>query len=602
MTESAVLNVYEPPLAHTPMNQIVQNNIFPQLDFFFEKLMEGKMETVYEGVQIFKSGDKFFPGKIATALSYLLLNTPQDDPRFARYLSGYRELADMTINEENNTWGIYYYISALNKLKDAGLLERAVSPETLAALKKKLDWRTFVTESDYKLIDLPTNYYGVAFSVAGLRTLLGWDDEKPSLRFLDIIVNHYEKYSGVFGFSDETDGEGRFDRYSVLLIAEICLRCIESRIPVVPQLKEWLRKSVELTFGLSNISGNGVAIGRSIGAYGDTAMLEILAAAAHLKVIDAEETRYAYAIVTRVVAKYIDFWYDKEMRSINMWEHGRRTDAYRGKHRIIGENFTMIHQLVYTTRMWGAMGYDDQVPAADLGAWLTKTQAAFRLTWFAKAEYDRALLVFRDKRHEICLFLVNGGSTLHSFTPYYPLPFAYRMIAGTPDVSYPQLLPRFNLSDGSQLTGLSFIKDIQPEQQGDSYVVKYRQDELNRLGQVAPVKDARIKLETTYTLASGVMTRTDVYTPSSPIEVDSITMEFATFSEDARLDGAHVSFGKGDVYAFDVEGLSIVATEEVGDNPDYHSPSGAMLVRVMCRKDKFVFDRPLTIKWSIKYR
>ena len=180
--------VYEPPLALTPMNQTVQKDIFPQLDFFFDTLIKGKLDTVYEGIEVFKSGDKFFPGKIAIALSYLLLNTPESDPRFQQYLDGYREIADLTLNIENNTWGIYYYVSALNKLKDAGLLERAVRPETLAQLKKQLDWRTFVTEPDYKLMDLPTNYYGVAFSIAGLRTLLGWDDAKPSERFLDIIV------------------------------------------------------------------------------------------------------------------------------------------------------------------------------------------------------------------------------------------------------------------------------------------------------------------------------------------------------------------------------------------------------------------------------
>jgi hypothetical protein len=59
---------------------------------------------------------------------------------------------------ENDTWGIYYDIGALYKLKQAGLLARAVHPATLDLLRKKLDWRTFVRQPAFELIDLPTNY------------------------------------------------------------------------------------------------------------------------------------------------------------------------------------------------------------------------------------------------------------------------------------------------------------------------------------------------------------------------------------------------------------------------------------------------------------
>ena len=38
----------------------------------------------------------------------------------------------------------------------AGLLGQAVSPDTLAKLRRKLDWRNFVTP-DYRLIALPSN-------------------------------------------------------------------------------------------------------------------------------------------------------------------------------------------------------------------------------------------------------------------------------------------------------------------------------------------------------------------------------------------------------------------------------------------------------------
>ena len=54
-----------------------------------------------------------------------------------------------------------------------------VDPETLEKLRISMDWRTFVdVENHYALIHKPTNYYGVAFSIARHRELLGWEKEE----------------------------------------------------------------------------------------------------------------------------------------------------------------------------------------------------------------------------------------------------------------------------------------------------------------------------------------------------------------------------------------------------------------------------------------
>jgi hypothetical protein len=73
-----------PPEAR--MSDIVETRLYPQLDYFFTKLSEEKEAVTLDGVVAFKGKDKFLPGKIAVGLSYLLVNTPRSDPRFARYL------------------------------------------------------------------------------------------------------------------------------------------------------------------------------------------------------------------------------------------------------------------------------------------------------------------------------------------------------------------------------------------------------------------------------------------------------------------------------------------------------------------------------------
>jgi hypothetical protein len=556
------------------------------------------------GIPVFSAGDKFLPGKIAVGLAHLLLETPRDDPRFPRYLEGYRDIADLTVGMDNETWGVYYYLLALRQLKAAGLLDEAIRAPTLAKLRAQLDWRRFVSVPDYKLIDLPTNYYGVAFSVARLRMLLGWENETASRALVDKLMRHYETYSGKFGFSDETDGEGRFDRYSILLVAELCQRHIETELAVTPELKALLRKSADIALAIGNPRGEGFSFGRSIGPYGDTAILEILSVAAYLDVLSAEEKQYAYTYSTRVVERYADFWFNPAIHSVDMWGQGRRTDTYRGRHRILGENFSLLHQLLSANAMWKRAGFASKPPSVDLQAWLDRTQPPFRLVWFARGEYDRALALVRDGVRVFSLLLVNGGTGQHANSPYYPLPFAQGIVAGVADSGYehPQLIPKFTLADGSELIGTAFIKHITAASNDGRHRLAYRQDELTRLGNAAPVKDPRIRVASEYVFAPGVITRTDTYTAAAPIDVARLTLEFASFSDGATLAGTAVRFGTGAVIAFEVEGLSMCKAEDTAGNDLYKSTTGAMRTHVTCASEAFRLQQPLTVKWVIRYR
>jgi hypothetical protein len=595
---------YVPPLAATPMNQIVQANVYPQLDYLSAKLDAEKLAVTLDGVAAFKGSDKFLPGKIAVGLAHVLTNTAKDDPRLPERLQQFRSAADLTVGMDNHTWGIYYYLQALYSLKKAGLLEQAVSPATLAALKVSLDWHHFVTTPDFELINLPTNYYGVAFSVARLRMLLGWEDDSAGKTLLEKMMKHYAAYSGKFGFSDETAGDGRFDRYSILLVAEICERFIETGLTVTPELKTLLRKAATVALNVANTSGEGFSFGRSLGPYGETAMLEILSTAAYLDVLTPDEKAYAYAYSTRIVARYVDFWYDPALHSVDMWGKGRRTDTYRGKHRILGENFSLLHQLIFTNEMWNRAGMEDVKPRADLGAWLDKTQPTFSLTWFAQGEYDRALALFRDRGHVFSLLMINGGASQHDNSPYYPLPFSNGLISGTADsgAAHAQLLPKFTLADGTQLIGTAWIKDIKTTTDGARQHVSYRQDALTRLGKSAPVKDARIRLSTDYTLASGVLTRTDTYTPAAPLKVSQLSLEFASFSGAGTVDGKTVHFGDGDVTAFEVAGLDGCVAEKTDGKEPFRANYGAMNTHVTCASKDFTLSAPLTVSWTIRYR
>jgi hypothetical protein len=583
-----------------PMNQTVETRLLPQMAVLLDKLMVEKRDMTLDGVRVFDADDKFLPGKVAIGLAYLLIDTPRDDPKFATYLAGYRQIADMTVDDTNNTWGIYYYCQALHMLQQAGLLEQAVSPATLAKLKAKLDWRKFVRTDDLTLIDLPNNYYGVAFSVARLRYQLGWEDASASEALLERTLDHYRKYSGEYGFADETDGDGRFDRYSVLLIGEISHRLIEAGMPATPEVKGWLRKSVDLMLPRLNLRGEGFEYGRSIGTYGETAFLEVLTAAAKLDVLTPREKTMAYAFSSRVTARYMDFWFDPKMGSVNLWEHGRRTDDYRGKHRILGENLSLARQHIYTSAIWNELGFKDKTPDAGYPAWLD-TLPARRVTWFAKGEHDRLVVTLRDKGRVIGLPIINGGKSQHQHTPYYPIPFSPGMLAGVADGEFPQLLPWITLDDGSRLAPLAYARNVKVTEQGARTIVTYEQTQLDRLGADAPIADDRLSVKTTYVLEPGKISRTDVFTPKGAQQIKAVDLSFAAFSAAPSTKSGATTYGQGDVRGFKVTGLSC-KSRPLEDEKAYRTPTGAFQSLVECAGGARTVAEPLTVSWSLSYR
>jgi hypothetical protein len=584
------------------MNQTVQSRLVPQLHDLLSQLEAERGQMQLDGVHVLDASDKFLPGKIALGMSDLIDAHATSDPAALKQdLVAFRSLADLTVGMDNHTWGIYYYLLALRKLQAAGLLEQAVSPATLGRLKQDLDWRHFVRVPEFTLIDLPTNYYGVAFGVARLRFLLGWEDEAGSQRLLARMMDHYRRFSGTYGFSDETDGEGRFDRYSILLIAEICERFMETGMPVTDEIKGLLRRSVDIALMLANTRGDGFSFGRSLGPYGDTAPLEILTAASALGVLTPDEQVHAYAYAGHIVDKYADFWFNPAIHSVDMWNQGRRTDNYRAKNRILGENFSLLHQLMAANQRWNASGFKDKTPVADLQAWVAKTQPASKLVWFAKGEYDRALVMWRDDATLFSLPFINGGSGQHANSPYYALPFAQGLVAGTPDsgAAQPQLLPKFELDDGTQLLPTAFFRNIATRSDGKLFSATAHQDELARLGQAKPVKDGRIQVDTTYRFEPGRIVRVDRYTAKAALNVKKLTLDFASFSERPRQDGLATEFASGRVSRFEVTGLDRCQAGPAGAQD--RSPEGAMQTHIHCEKLDFELSAPLTVTWTLSY-
>ena len=587
-----------------PMDVSVTTRLSPQLEKLVEQLLRDGKATKIDGVAVFGGGDKFLPGKIAATMAHRIVALEPGDPRLDQRLREFADMADLTLANDNESWGLYYYIAALHDLHARGLLERAVRPQTLATLKQRLDWRRFV-RPDLSLINLPNNYYGVAFSIARFRHLLGWEDASAGDQLLARMIDHYRKYSGEYGFADETEGKGRFDRYSVLLIGEIAHRLLETGMTPSDEVKAWLRKSVDLLLPRFNLHGEGFEYGRSIGTYGDTAFLEVLTAAALLKVMTPVEERMAYAFSSRVTARYMDFWIDPVSGSVDLWGRtlwgqGRRTDVYRGEGRILGENFSLARQHIYTNAIWNRLGYRGQAPDAGFARWLD-TLPRSTMTWFARGVHDRGLVTIRDGKRMISLPIINGAEGQHMNNPYFPIPFSPGMLAGSADATFPQLLPRITLANGDVLMPLAFFKDVRVTRRGAVTDVRWHQTALDRMGGNDAQLDTRVSIETHYRFSPGKIERRDRIVPAEGVKIARIDMEFASFSEGAAKGRSGVQFARGAVTRFATTGYG-ACDAHLATDPVYRAPTGPFATVVTCaRAGQAMPLRTLETSWALSY-
>jgi hypothetical protein len=587
--------------APLPFNTVVTKQIQPQAERLLVDLAREGRNLKIDGIPVFNGGDKFLTGKIALGLIDFISALPDNDPRLPGYLKNFRDIAKLTVDDPNDSWGIYYYISAIDRLERAGRLQQAIDPLTLAKLRVRLDWRSFVDLESYELIDHPNNYYCVAFAIARLRAKLGWETREGADRLYTKMIAHYPKYSGENGFADETNGDGRFDRYSVLLAGEVAQRFLQTGEQPPKEVLAWLRKSADVMLHRVNREGYGFEYGRSIGPYGETSIIEVLTAAAATNVLTEQEKQLAYAFSSRVAERYVNFWIDAKTGSVNLWDNGRRTDAYRGKFRILGENLSLAHQFVYTNENWNKLGFQDKVPTNAYWAGLNSLPKE-TVTWFSQGKYDRLLLTRREGDRIISLPIINGASTQHNHSPYFPIPFSPGMLEAVPDGDKPLMVPQIKLADGSTLMPLAYFRNARVERQGAKTVVSFSQTELDKMGGRAPVADARIAVATRYEFQRGKIRRTDVFTPVAPIDVQSLVMEFGTFSALPVTRSGVTDFATGAVKRFAVTGLPDCVASAVNGQADYQTSIGAMNSKVLCQAGARQISAPFTISWEITYK
>ncbi|WP_432697895.1 tetratricopeptide repeat protein [Marinobacterium sp. YM272] len=492
------------------------------LDSFAKRLVIYGQDLVIDGVEVFKEKDPFLVGKVALGLAYWVTEYPAGSEITKLRCMNFRDIICDLKGFEIDSWGIFFYLKALCLLNEKGVLKDCFSYEYLNSLKGILDWRSFVNEVDYTLIGKPNNFYGIAYRIAYARYQLNWDSVIHSECLLKKELDHYETASGGEGLADETNGKGRYDRYSFLLIAEIAYSFYEAGLPLTKKMKTWLKTSVDYVLFNVNSRGDGFQWGRSIGAYGDSAFLEILTAAAVHNLLNDEEMRVARYFAERITAKFLDFWYQPGRGSINLWSDGRATESYRGKNRVLGENLSLIHQHIYCQSYWKS--YGDVKKEAELSASVT--------TWLSKQPSGK---LWKARHKEACFGIASirvGGRLINipfvngdrywKKAAYQPAPYIRGFVQAVPDFDSFLFSPVLDLEGKERRAIYPCYDDIKISENHRRVTLLSKISYMSSLNGSVPTRDKSISGTFEYTVSSRIIkikyeikTTSENITPSS---------------------------------------------------------------------------------------
>jgi hypothetical protein len=179
------------------------------------------------------------------------------------------------------------------------------------------------------------------------------------------------------------------------------------------------------------------------------------------------------------------------------------------------------------------------------------------------------------------------------------VPFSPGMLQGSADSSYPHLLPRVTLADGSVLMPLAFFKDVKVDRRGAITTVSWRQDEWDRMGKNDAVPDKRLQVETRYTFAPGHITREDRVVPTGATGPMTIDLEFASFSSGRMADAGSARFNGAGVSRFATQGYGRCTLSPVSDAV-HAATTGPMRSLVRCATS--VPSAPIvTLRWDLSY-
>ena len=520
-------------------------------------------DAVMDGVICLQERSGFTQGALIENAMYLYIHYQKNnDSRAELALKKVHFFITFLEGMHVKTWGKLAVLRGLSRMHQEGLLDK-LQAEALADLREKTDYSDFLDKETMELRALPSNYYHVAMACAGYREQLGWENDDYSGRcqkkLMDIMMQKSDS-----GWMDEQVPHGRYDRYSMVISAELAdtLDALGKEVPEF--ICKNLKDSAELMLDLANENGDGVVYGRSLSVHGDGAPVEVLSTAFKHHLVAEEKINEGMIYCIRLLEKILTFWYRPEMGSFDIWNDGRTTNGYRQKHRILEVNLDMTTHMLHILENMEDAGLADYQATGIIET--TDTWSVSR-TWFEKKEgKERALYILKRGKDTFSLPLIGLGKLWKS-AAYLPFPAKPMLLEAPPESYLPFLVPEVTLADGSVAMPIQYIESI-TEEQGDDLVMVTAKGKLCRMDTDVPTEAAATftaryifngqKIEVKYEFGETAEQIRMVYAGVADVTVDAKAEKLDTaedsvyFTPHGRLMSGTCWTGKGNSWKYTV--------------------------------------------------
>ncbi len=427
------------------LKETIESFVYPHLNYLVQMMADGGKDTKWMGIHCLNDKENFTGGALMLGTSQLFLYQKKTQPEKAELTwNHWLQFAEWAAQGKMATWGKLSALKSLWLLKQAGKWE-AIPGELLDKLKKLTEYHDFFDVETMKLRGHATNYLHVAMAVAGYREKLGFEVLGMSEKIFKLFLQQLRARSPE-GWMDDSEGYGRFDRYSFLIHTELADTCHALEIPIPQQVKDGVCRSLKLLLELYNPQGDGIAYGRSLSAHGDLTAPEVVSTAAREGWLKEGQKDCAVQYCLAGIKKVLTFWFNREKQSFDLWFNGRTTNRYRQVHRIMEVNLDLCAQLI------GTLHNMEQAGLAECSMEMELTQL--------KKELNCVKTTFLDPQNSfyavhtpqrIWQLPVVGTGEWYQSPAYYPLPMAPQFVE----------LPPENPSDGSTLPVLLPLAELQ---------------------------------------------------------------------------------------------------------------------------------------------
>lgn len=257
---------------------------------------------------------------------------------------------------------------------------------------------------------------------------------------------------------------------------------------------------------MANPAGDAILYGRSVACHGDACAPEVISSAFVYGLIDEGEKDLALTFSYTVLHKMVNFWYDGEMGSFNLWFNGRSTNKYRSVDRVYEVNLDLAIHLFATLKNLERAGLADMeitgaIPEKD------KWESMY-IPFSEEKNKKRGLVVLKRNGRLMLLPFVGLGSTWMRHAAYYPFPVMARLLEACATAEYPFMLPEYVDAEGRVYRSCNNFTDIYT-QQGEDMVTVVTKGTLLRTDATEPWQSDIPFLQTVTVLGNTVTIKTE---------------------------------------------------------------------------------------------